>query len=364
MTKHARGADPDRQRDKPLDDLGSPRRDLAAAVKDLLGSSLGADLPGSHLARMSAKVTGLIAASLYGCIPALQFALGSPKALIVLSCWGALYFGIVVALTRSTSPWVLETVETLILPTLSDAGARTALMKMRSDFKRPQLVVVSLMTALVFVGISWLFLRQYPPQHVALWCLGYFYLYFTAALVTLTTRFYTCFSTAIKQNPDQLFRLDPASSPVIFASRALANRMLRYWFCVFLLVVTLGIVIIPPFATRIQLENADAFPEFVLAVIAVAGFFSFVFGSLVYLQFESDLRNAVDRMRLTALVGLQREYAERFEVATAGELLSKGGLTRTAGRTLAATLVAILPAVAGILAAIGSLLSSSKKIAP
>jgi hypothetical protein len=375
MTKHRRGAHGDQRAAlSGVDD--APRGELAAAVEVLLGSSLGVNLPrGRFPERLSAILAGLSAGLLYACVPVLQYAIGSPGVLILLSCWGTLYFGVVVALTRSTSRWAIESVATLIVPTLSDTAARMALDTIRSDFQRQRFVVVSLATSLVLAGLSWWLLRPVMrPQHLAVWSVGYTFLYFTAALVTLTTRFHLCFSAAIKQHPEQLFQLDPAHSPVILALSALGNRLLRYWFYVFLLVVTLAGV--PPVASRLQLEHADTLPTFVFAVIAVAGFFSFVFGSLVYLRFENDLRNAVDRVRLSALDELQREYTERFQAAAAlqdsdqarinqlkgaCDLLSTGGLTRTAGRAAVAMLVTILPAVAGIFAAVVSLWSGGKK---
>ena len=51
---------------------------------------------------------------------------------------------------------------------------------------------------------------------------------------------------------------------------------------------------------------------FIAAVVFVAGFFSFGLGGLVYLRFESDLRIAVDQVRLATLSTVQARFSGLF----------------------------------------------------
>ena len=347
----------------------SGRRELAEAVRNALGSFLGAGLPIviPYKSERSALAAGIFAAALYALIPLLQLYSGSPRELLYLSWWGVAYFGLVVALTRSTSLAIMEIVDLLILPYLSEECTDGALDCITRNFLRPRIFMKSLAVASGSMLLSCVLLRQFH-WNLCLWGLGFFILYFSASQATLTARFYSCFSLSLKEHSNVLFPLDPAASPAVCACKALARRILSYWLMVFVLVMS--IMALPYIATKFDGTSLDAVGPFISAVVFIAGFFSFCFGSLVYLRFESDLRIAVDTARLASLSSAQvchREISSKKEPLSDGELdqlrrlketsdyLSRSGYLKGSWRTLATTLAAVLPPAVSMVAAVLSL---------
>jgi len=103
----------------------------------------------------------------------------------------------------------------------------------------------------------------------------------------------------------------------------------------------------------------------VIAATVIAGFFSFVFGSLNYFQFIHDLRGAADEVRLRSLAKAQAEFlgelaAGNFKAVARLEArlrkLSHAGLYETAGEKVGTAFLAYVPVVTGLLAAIVAIL--------
>jgi hypothetical protein len=347
-------------------------RRLAESVRITVGSSLGAGfssgLPHSKT-NLGPTTAGIVAAVLYAVIPILQmFVVPTSRELILLSWWGAIYFGIVVALTRSTSLAVIDIVEVLLLPNISEQFADSAQEEILKDFVRPKIFVNSLGAGSAAILASCLILhRQYSWPLLCLWGPGFFILYFTASQATLTARFYKCFGHSLRKHTADLFAIDPAASPAVSACTTLARRILCYWFLVFLLVMSLlavPVIMNFPFASRFASTPPADLSRFVSAVVIVAGFFSFIFGSLDYLGFESDLRIAVERVRLVTLSTLQADYcnllsqrrvlsadesAQLDRLKTASDYLSKSGYLRNSLQTLGSVFAAILPPLVSII---------------
>jgi hypothetical protein len=302
--------------------LNSARQDLMATLRQTVGSFLGTGLSHST-SDLKPILAGIFAAGLYALLPLLQMSIvPSSRELILLSWWGAIYFGIVVALTRSTSLAVLEIVELLILPNISENFAKSAQAEIIERFVRRKTMRNSLVAASLGILISCLILHgRFSWPSLGIWGLGFFILYFTASQATLTASFYTCFSHSFRKHGDELFPMDPAASPSLTACTRLARRILYYWFLVFLLVMSLLAVpelLTVPLASKFLTKPAAAdISLFISTVVCIAGFFSFIFGSLVYLGFESDVRIEVERVRLKTLSTLQGQYRDQADKQTA-----------------------------------------------
>jgi hypothetical protein len=224
--------------------------------------------------------------------------------------------------------------------------------------------------------MSCLLLRQFIGIQLWVWSVGFFVLYFTAAQATLTAPFYTCFSLSLKEHSDILFALDPAASPALRACRALGARILSYWFAVLILV--LSVIGVPylmkgPFSSVFHGASSASIEPFVSALVFVAGFFSFGFGSLVYLRFEADLRIAVERVRLATLLAAQKHVDALFSYErslsredllrldrfkSTSDLLSNSGYLKGVGKSIAIASVALLPPLASMAGAVFSYLKS------
>jgi hypothetical protein len=347
---------------------GNPAREaLNLTVKQILGSFLGTGLS-RRQSQVSPMTAGILGSAFYSLIPLLQMLLvAGSRELIVLSCWGAVYFGIVVALTRSTSLAVSEIVDLLVLPNISEGLAESVRTELSQRFVRTKIIVKSVVAAGAAVLIScWSLHRQYSWPSLSLWSIGFFILYFTAAQATITAQFYTCFGHSLRQYDTELFPMDPTASPAISALTRLARRILYYWFLVFLLVMSLlGIPkIIPGFVGASSTSDIDVL---IYAVVLVAGFFSFVFGSLVYFKFENDLRIDVERVRLATLLDLQAQYCRLFikqaslseeeqayleQIKVTADYLASSGNFKTSLQSVGTTLMAVFPPAVAIVVAV------------
>lgn len=353
---------------------GSGHERLAETVRSTVGSFLGTGFtsyvspPKTGLRPVAA---GIVAAAIYALIPMLQL-LWTPKSheLILLSCWGVLYFGLVVSLTRSTSLAVVEIIEVLLLPNVSEEFADGARENMERNFSKLQIFIKSLGAASVAMLVSCVLLRQFQWGPLCIWGSGFFILYFTASQATLTAPFYTCFSHSLKAHSDVLFLVDPAASPAVSACTALARRIFSYWFAVSVLVMSLmamPYIMDHPFASRFAETSSGGVTRFISVAVFVAGFFSFGLGSLVYLRFESNLRIAVDRVRLATLSMVQARYRELFsnqgtssaeewsqlaQLKGTSDYLSRPGYVRGSLQSIVVVVVAILPPLVSIVGAV------------
>src|SRR5260370_19307894 len=96
-------------------------RRLAESVRITVGSFLGTGFSsGLSHSNLGPTTAGVCAAGFYALIPILQtVVVPTSRELILLSWWGAIYFGIVVALTRSTALAVIDILDALLLPNIS-----------------------------------------------------------------------------------------------------------------------------------------------------------------------------------------------------------------------------------------------------
>jgi hypothetical protein len=353
---------------------GPEHRRLAETVRRTVGSFLGTGFT-SHVTPPKTELrpvaAGVAAAALYALIPMLLL-LCTPKSheLILLSCWGVLYFGLVVSLTRSTSLAVVEIIVVLILPNVSEEFADSASENIERNFSKPNIFIKSLVAASSATLVSYVLLRQFHLGPLCIWAVGFFILYFTASQATLTAPFYTCFSHSLKEHSDVLFLVDPAASPAVSACTALAKRIFSYWFEVSILVMSLmamPYIMAHPFASRFAETSSTGVARFISVTVFVAGFFSFCLCSLVYLRFESDLRIAVDRVRLATLSAVQARYREIFsdqggssveewsqlaQLKGTSDYLSRPGYLRGSFQSIVVVLVAILPPLVSIVGAV------------
>jgi hypothetical protein len=353
----------------------SEHEKLADVVRSTVGSFLGTGFT-SHVSPSKAELhpiaARILAAGLFALIPILQLlCTPSSHVLILLSSWGVIYFGLVVALTRSTSIAIIEIVNVLLLPNVSEEFAGSARKNIEKNFAKKQIFRKSVCASSVAMLISCVLLRQFHWFPLSIWGVGFFILYFTASQATLTAPFYTCFSYSLKQHSDVLFPVDPAASPAVSACTALAKRLFSYWFAVFMLVMSLtGVLYIMayPLASKFVGTSSAGVARFISIVVFVAGFFSFGLGSLVYLRFESDLRIAVERVRLATLSRVQARYRDLLfsnqgalsaeECSQLGHLkgtsdsLSRPGYLRSSLQSIAVVVVAILPPLVSIVVAV------------
>jgi hypothetical protein len=190
-------------------------------------------------------------------------------------------------------------IEDKILPGLSETATSAISEDISHRFSKKRISIVSLIVAAISAVGTALMLRwdmkSVPILQICWVCCGYFILYVTAARATYTARFYGTFATHLKTDSDQMYPLDPAHSTQVVRIAWVGQRVLLFWFGIVCLVATL----FPLFVGRAR--------HFVELVVPIASFFSVVFGTIVFLNSERDIRVAVKERMESSLISIEGE---------------------------------------------------------
>jgi hypothetical protein len=129
---------------------------------------------------------------------------------------------------------------------------------------------------------------------------GFFILYLTAARTTYTARFYGTFAAHLKLEYARIYSLDPAHSLQVSRIASVGKSILVFWLSIVCLVATL----VPFFS--------EGIPQFVKFVVPTASFFSAIFGTIVFLISERDIRSIVKSITESTLQSIEDEIAALF----------------------------------------------------
>lgn len=235
--------------------------------------------------------------------------------LVRLAAWGALYlaWAVFTAQLASRSARALISVE--IEPLLSRTQEQHVVDALCSRFARPRVLLTSLGVAALALAASVVALPRTHMEvsfiQVGIVSVEFYLLYVTAVQATDVARFYGVFAEAVEKEPELLFVLAPSRSPLVEAVRRLGEIVVLFWFGIMISILTLVIFL-------------DQLRDFVLLFVSVASFFSFLFGSLVFLRAQGRLRAATRQAAAQSGLRLDRE---------ARSLLSQHGQVREAELT-------------------------------
>ena len=204
-------------------------------------------------------------------------------AVVQLSIWGALYFAWAVLIAHIATAAVKSHLDE-VLPLMSEFQTVYVSNALQSRFPRRRINLISLGAASLATCASLFALKSanITTYQLALIASEFFVLYVTAAQATYAARFYGVFAEAIEKEPQALGMLVPAESPIVLAMRSAGATVLIFWLGIMLAVLTLMV-------------HRDTLRNFVLVVVPIASFFSFMFGSAVFIAAESRLRRACRR---------------------------------------------------------------------
>jgi hypothetical protein len=309
-----------------------PAAELVQRVTDLLNGCLGAS-PFQFGAKPSERAmttptgpwrTGLYAglayALLFCALPALLM-LGQPELhLFWLSVYGSLYAAWATAIARSASMDVLEIVKGRIAPALSHETIHRINNDLDRGYQPRRLLLVSWSVAILgAISAGWairLDVLDHPVQ-IAWWCVGWLYLFVTAARATYVARFYFVFAKHLPSERQHLYRFNPAHSALVMAIAAVGQRILLFW-----VGIALSIALLIPFASigakqGVELRDylashtllLHAQSAFVLLVVPITSVFSLPFGTFVFLRSEKAIRKTVDYVLDDTLRSTEREIA-------------------------------------------------------
>ncbi len=289
----------------------NPAAKLRTDIAFLLGNTLGADPLKSRKSRSPIIVGfswGIGYALLFCGLPWIgfrpTFVFRQTEELFWLSIWGSCYFACASALAVSTSSAISGVIERNILPALSERATIAIDNDVVSRFSDKRVSMVSLLVAAVAAAVSAeeLYRDLKPPSMLPIgWvCCGYFILYITAARTTYIARFYGIFAAHLKIDSDRIYALDPAHSLQVARIAWIGQRVLLFWFGIVCLVATL----FPLFSKHLH--------HFVQFVVPTASFFSVVFGTIVFLNSESDIRSVVKESSESTLQSTETEIGDLF----------------------------------------------------
>lgn len=201
--------------------------------------------------------------------------------ILSLSIWGAFYFGWAVFTARQTTEVARSLIVDEIEPLLSEPQTQHIGKALRERFSRLRVVLVSLLVASLAIAASIYALRDANVRAIQLGLISveFYIFYATGAQATYAACFYGVFAEAVENEPQSLSVLAPSQSPVIEAVHALGRTVVMFWFGIMISVLTLTLF-------------RSSFEVFILIVIPVASFFSFFFGSAVFLVAEARLRRS------------------------------------------------------------------------
>jgi hypothetical protein len=157
---------------------------------------------------------------------------------------------------------------------------------------------------------------QISPQLV-FWALTYFLYLFTAVQAVLAARFHRSFARELELQADTFYILEARETALVKGLAKLGGQVLGFWVAIFLVVLSIMILAVAPDQYRLGMDS-----KFLLLLVSIAGFFSFGYGTIVYLDSESIIRATLRRFTLRHAADLQVELNALVEPA-----LSKGAAT-------------------------------------
>lgn len=271
-----------------------------------VGNSMGVNLPYSKgflpsLAPARAAFLSILAVLVFFSLPIWFLGSRTWAPVIELSIWGAIYFGWAVFGAQQTTS-ILRSLIGEIDSLLSKAEKQYIIEAIRDRFDRKRVLRVAVIAAILAITASAVALNNagIAKSELTVVSVEFFLFYLSAAQATYVARFYGVFAEAIEKDPQPLSVLAPSQSPVIETIHAVGQTVVMFWFGIMVAVLTLGIFY-------------RQFEVFVLIVVPIASFFSFVFGSAVYLMAERILRSTSRRAAAKTQLRLDHEVRAILE---------------------------------------------------
>ena len=255
--------------------------------------------------------------------------------LYALQLYGGLWAGWATATTGLTARSLQRTINTEIIPFMSDAAALATSQELGRRFKRRHFLAMSWSLGLLSAGLAGILVRHDISYSAGLgeilfWSAGWAILFATSAGVVNIARYYATFANQFQNDVPKLFSLDPGRSPLPTSISSLGRQTLTFW---------LGIAVSIAFIIPFSLVDWSVFPQnasfvqsftistnrFVLVDVVITSFFSICVGTVVFLGSEAALRRAA---RISSKLTLRHIEAELANLLPEIGQLDKAGWKR------------------------------------
>jgi hypothetical protein len=242
--------------------------------------------------------------------------------LYVLQIYGGLWAGWATATTGLTARALRRTIDTEIIPVMSEAAVLATSRELGQRFERRHFLTVSWSFGFLSAGLAGILVRQdigaYSGQgEILFWSAGWAILFATSAGVVNVARYYAAFANHLEDDAPALFVLSPDRSPLLTSIASLGHRTLMFW-----LSIAVSIALILPFS----IVDWSHFPQnvsllhgftietnrFVLVDVVATSFFSIGVGTVVFLGSEAALRRAARISANVTLRSIEVEVARLF----------------------------------------------------
>jgi hypothetical protein len=235
------------------------------------------------------------------------------KPLLIFQLYGALWCGWAAMTTRFTSAAVSDTLNCRVIDRLSERGATWVHAQLASPrFARRRILTsawaIGIFGSATATTLLSLDVADLPVGALLWWALGWALLYATAAKVVLVARFYPLFAEAIAREPEMLFPLHPARSPLVASIALVGKRMLLFWFGIAAsTAAVIPFALIAPDPTNPTTIGALTATRFVVAHLAITSIFSIGVGSYMFLRSEAALRRGTRAAADVQLFRIEQE---------------------------------------------------------
>jgi hypothetical protein len=283
------------------------QRDLLAEVNRVLGVLLGQRLAfpkrSSGWPPLLQAVTWLSAyAFLWLAIETIFPGKEREPKLVTLIAWAAIYYASSIYLVQSATRRIIETIHCDILPYVSITYMDAVTATLAQRFRPRILIAISTLAAICSLAALWWALigdtnrsltdlfAMHPSEFI--FCsLSYFVFIFISTSCVVAARFYHAFSEHLSLESERFYIFGANNSPLIKGLAKLGVQVLMFWLLIFLLTLSsMLLASVPP--ENYELANTS---RFLSAFLPIAGFFSLVFSSLLYLKTENCIRVTLQR---------------------------------------------------------------------
>lgn len=231
-----------------------------------------------------------------------------PK-LVSLLAWGGCYYAIGIPLAYGATIRIMATVERDILCYASGDYVDAVADDLRQRHTPlmantvPLIVAVASIAAGVWavdqdigiLGLAGGASGRAPPvpahsPELLLWALTFFVYFLGAARAVIAARFYLSFARCLDRDSAFFYVLNASETPLVKGLAKLGGQVLAFWASVFLLIISIMLLALLPGDYELAWSS-----RFLAVLIPIAGFFSFGFGTIVYLESEMRIRAVLRR---------------------------------------------------------------------
>jgi hypothetical protein len=235
-----------------------------------------------------------------------------PK-IVVAIAWGACFYAGGIYLAQSTTHRILTTLRRDVIPYASRQYAEAVADTLGRRFSLSWLLSIPTLIAAISLVAAWwavsvdtnrplsVLFAAHPGEFI-FWSVSYFAFFFVSTAGVVAARFYSCFADNLHIEKPSFYVMGAADTPLIKGLARLGTHVLIYWIMTFFLILSsMLLTLLPPDAYQLTFSS-----RFLFLLLAIAGFFSLGFGSVIYVSAQMRIGRTLQRFAFQQVSELQR----------------------------------------------------------